>query len=60
MAILPMVPMALVFAVTLVAILQKSNMWPVGLIVTGPLAVLFLVLVLLLHRVMRHRIGLIR
>ena len=58
MAILPLIPMAPVLAVTLVAILQNSNMWPIWLIFVAPLALLYLGLVLLLHRLLRDRFDL--
>jgi peptidoglycan/LPS O-acetylase OafA/YrhL len=49
-ALIPVVPMLLIFGVTINALIQNSNIWPVLLILACPPALVFLVGVLVVHR----------
>lgn len=44
LSVVLLVPMALVLVLTIVALIQDSNLWPILLIFTAPLALLYLVL----------------
>jgi hypothetical protein len=42
LALLPLAVMAIVFAVTIIGFVQESNLWPIFLIFTSPVAVIYL------------------
>lgn len=50
---LPAVPMALVVAYTALAFSQGANLWPILLIFTAPLAILYLLLLAIARRITR-------
>jgi hypothetical protein len=52
-AVLPVIPMALVMLYTIDAIRKESNLWPLLMIFTCPLAAIYLLVVLSLHRFRR-------
>src|SRR5947209_1090571 len=49
-SLLPLLPMALVLAMTVGAYRQGSNIWPVPLILASPPACIFVIAVLAVHR----------
>ena len=49
-AVLPLIPMALVVVYTIDAYLKESNLWPVILILASPIAAVYLLAVLTMHR----------
>ena len=50
MACLPLLPLAYVMVVTVVGLSQGSNLWPLLLIFTAPLGLVYLGLLQLAHR----------
>lgn len=44
LSVVPLVPMAFVLALTVLALIEDSNLWPILLIFTAPLALLYLAL----------------
>jgi hypothetical protein len=55
LAFLPLVPMCIVLIVTIKAFLQHSNMWPILIIFCAPLAMAYLVILIVCHKTMLHR-----
>ncbi|MBI2997645.1 MAG: hypothetical protein HYY46_04210 [Deltaproteobacteria bacterium] len=49
LALVPLVPMGYVLTVTFYAFYKESNVWPILLIFVGPIALLYLALLLLIH-----------
>jgi photosystem II stability/assembly factor-like uncharacterized protein len=53
-AILPLAPVAFILVATIIALNQSSNLWPVGIILWLPIAVGYLVLLLVLHTLFKR------
>ena len=54
-AILPLLPMAFVLVVTIRGFYQQSNLWPISLIFTAPIALLYLFALTWVHRIIMRR-----
>lgn len=54
-AFLPVLPMGFVLAITVYAFWEGSNVWPILMIFTSPLAVLYLLFILFLHNMSSER-----
>jgi hypothetical protein len=50
LVLLPVLPMAIVVALTLAAYMQESNLWPILMILVSPIACIFVILVWALSR----------
>lgn len=50
LAAIPVVPMGIVLIITLVSIIQGSNLWPIAIIFVAPPALLYLVVIMLAHK----------
>ncbi len=55
LSVLPLLIMVPVLAVTFVGLAQKSNLWPIFLILTAPFALVYLALLLIVHRATQAR-----
>jgi hypothetical protein len=54
-AYLPLIPMAVVIVVTVMATFQESNIWPVLLIFVSPVLLVYLLALLVLHYLLVRR-----
>jgi hypothetical protein len=54
-AVLPLLPMAFVLIVTIRGFYYQSNLWPILLIFTAPIALLYLLALTWIHRVVMQR-----
>lgn len=55
LAFLPLVPMSIVLIVTIQGLLQQSNLWPILIIFIAPLALVYLFILLICHKVMLRK-----
>jgi hypothetical protein len=54
LAVLPIVLMGFVFAITVIGVLQESNLWPIVLIFAAPVVLLYLAVLMVLHALVKR------